>query len=125
MKMAPKTDWSLNVAFPLLLGVLIYWAAGHLSLPSPVSNYLPDGLWAYSLMSAILLVWGRRIVIGWVFAAFLLSIGFETGQHYHYIPGTGDLLDILTYFIFFGLALALNPTHEKQDKTSPFLCRPR
>jgi hypothetical protein len=79
MKMAPKTDWSLNVAFPLVLGVLIYWAAGHLPMPSLVSNYL---------------------------------------------PGTGGVFDIFAYF-FFGLALALNPIYEKQDKTPSFLWSPR
>jgi hypothetical protein len=125
MKISLRTDFALNILLPLCMGAVIYWAAGHFSVPSPVRNYFPDALWAYSLMSAILLVWQRRIVIGWVFAAFALSIGFEVGQHYHWVPGTGDFYDCLTYGLSFGLALALNPLYEKQDKTSPVLLRPR
>jgi len=125
MKIAPKTDFSLNVLFPLALGGLVYWTEKRFSLPMLVRNHLTDGLWAYSLMSAVLLVWQRRVVTGWVLAAYVLSIGFELSQYYHLIGGTGDLYDILTYFIFFGLALATNPIYEKQDKTSPFFWRPR
>ena len=127
MKFGPKTDLFLNVFFPLVLGILIYWAGSRFSLPSVVRNHLPDGLWAYSLMSAILLVWQRRMVIGWIFAVFGLSIGFEMLQYYHWIGGTGDLYDVLTYFMFFGLALAINPKlkYEKQDKTSHFTWHPR
>ena len=83
-------------------------------MPVVVRNYLPDGLWAYSLMSAILVIWQRRIVIGWILAVFALSIGFDTLQYYHWIAGTGDLYDILTYFIFFGISLTINTCYEKQ-----------
>lgn len=121
MNLAPGKDLLVNVLLPLMLGVVIYWAESHFLIPSAIVNFLPDGLWAYSLMSAILIVWQRRIVAGWVLAACCLSIGFEVLQHYHWIPGTGDLYDVLTYFIFFGLALALNPKYEKQDKTPSFL----
>jgi hypothetical protein len=124
MKIGPKTDIFLNVLSPLALGILIYWAGSRFSLPSAIRNHLPDGLWAYSLMSAILLVWQRRIVPGWVLAACVLAVGFEIFQYYHWIAGTGDLYDVLTYLIFFGLALATNPIYEKQSKTSRFLWRP-
>ena len=125
MKIGPKTDLFLNVLFAPCIGnfELLGWKS--IFLPLVVRNHLPDGLWAYSMMSAMLLVWQRRIVTGWVIAACALSVGFEIFQYYHWIAGTGDLFDILTYFVFFGLALATNPIYEKQDKSSYFLWRSR
>jgi len=118
MRISQLTDLFLNVLSPLVLGVVIYWAGNRVPMPMAVRNYLPDGLWAYSLMSAILVIWQRRIVIGWVLAVFALSIGFETLQYFHWIAGTGDLYDILTYFIFFGISLTINSRYEKPQKTS-------
>lgn len=120
MRSSLRTDIALNILFPLLMGAAIYLATGHVPVPSLVRNFLPDGLWAYSLMSAILVVWRRQIIIGWVLAAFALSIGFEVLQYYHWVPGTGDVYDVVVYCVFFGLALALNPIYEKQDKTFSF-----
>jgi len=127
MKFGRSLDLLINVAFPLAIGVFIYWAGGRFSIPAMIRNYLPDGLWAYSLMSAMLLVWQRRIMIGWILAVFAFSIGFEILQSYRWIEGTGDLYDVLTYFLFFGVALAINPKlkNEKPNKTSPFPWHPR
>jgi len=121
MKISPRTDLLINVLLPLILGVLIYGTTDTLSIPRLVSNYLPDGLWAYSLLSAVLLIWKRKVVTGWIIAAFLLAVAFETGQYNHYLPGTGDLFDVLTYFLFFTLALILNLSYEKSSKTSSFI----
>jgi hypothetical protein len=125
MKFRPKADLLLNIVLPLWIGVLIYWATDRLSVPPLVRNYLPDACWGYSLMSATLWVWQRRIVLGWVLAVFGLAVGFETLQYYHFIDGTGDLGDIAVYFVSFGLALAFNPIYEKQYKTSPVTWRSR
>ncbi|HEY4108103.1 hypothetical protein [Puia sp.] len=124
MRLPPKPDWFLNVLLPLALGVGVYWSARPLHLPWGVAGHLPDGLWAYSLLSAVLLVWQRRVVTGWVLAAMGVAVGFEALQSAHWIAGTGDLYDILTYFIFFAIALALNPKYEKSDKTSRLPRRP-
>jgi hypothetical protein len=127
MKFGRSLDLFINVAFPLAIGVFIYWGGGRFSIPAMIRNYLPDGLWAYSLMSAMLLVWQRRIMIGWILAVFAFSIGFEILQSYHWIEGTGDLYDVLTYFLFFGFALVINPKlkNEKPNKTSPVHWHPR
>ena len=103
-----RSDILLNIILPLLLGIGLYRAAGMVALPSLVRNYLPDGLWAYAFLSSILLIWDRAINIAWIIATFLLAIGYEGAQYEHLIPGTGDIFDVITYFLFFSVALRLN-----------------
>jgi hypothetical protein len=108
MTFGKRSDILLNIILPLLLGIGLYRAAGMVAIPSLVRNYLPDGLWAYAFLSSILLIWDRAINIAWIIAAFLLAIGYEGAQYEHLIPGTGDIFDVITYFLFFSVALTLN-----------------
>ena len=108
MNFGKRSDILLNIILPLLLGIGVYRGAGVVAIPSLVRNYLPDGLWAYAFLSSILLIWDRTINIAWTAAAFLLAIGYEGAQYEHLIPGTGDIFDVITYFLFFGIALILN-----------------
>ena len=101
-------DVSCNVLFPLLLGLILYQLAGFTAMPSAVKNYLPDGLWAYSFMSAVLIIWNRRASLEWVVLVYLVSAGFEGLQFLSMVTGTGDIIDIAVYFIFFTLALIIN-----------------
>jgi hypothetical protein len=108
MKLDKKSDVLLNVVLPLLIGLLIYWSGRLGIVPSWIINYMPDGFWAYAFISCMLVIWDRRIQIFWVVLVFLISVFFEILQYRHMIPGTGDVMDVLIYFIFFGIALKLN-----------------
>jgi len=61
MKLNKPVDIILNVICPVLAGCLIYYAGYTGYLPSLVQNYVPDGLWAYAFISAILITWDRHI----------------------------------------------------------------
>ncbi len=74
-----------------------------------IKHYLPDGLWAFAAVSAILIIWNRQINWWWVLAMGFLFVGFEYLQHIQWIKGTGDILDILVYFIFGYIAILVNP----------------
>jgi hypothetical protein len=108
MKTTRKIDIIVNVFLPLLLGYFIYNSgdAGRMNLL--VKNHLPDGLWAYSFMAAILIIWNRQVNYVWIAIACLLSGGFELMQCLHWVAGTGDIMDILAYLIFIGLAILIN-----------------
>jgi hypothetical protein len=92
---------------PLLLGIFIY-AYGKLGIPRLIVWYLPDGLWAYSLTSTILLIWAKEIPVIWLLLLGSLFVNFEILQKFHYINGTGDILDVIIYFIFALLSLKIN-----------------
>lgn len=103
-----KIDLLLTVLLPMLAGVLIYFSADHITLNAFIRNQLPDGLWAYSLVSCILIIWNRKINTVWLLATGVLFIVFELLQYLHIINGTGDLWDLLVYFIFSLIALITN-----------------
>lgn len=90
-----------------MLGILIYMY-GKLGIPRIIIWYLPDGLWAYSLTSTILLIWAKEIPVIWLLLLGILFVNFEIMQNFHYINGTGDILDVIIYFIFALLSLKIN-----------------
>jgi hypothetical protein len=108
MKITRRNDIILNVFFPLLLGYFIYSIANTGAISLLIKNYLPDGLWAYSFISLILIIWNRRFNFLWIFTSFLLAASFEVFQYFHFIPGTADGMDILVYFIFISSGLLAN-----------------
>ena len=94
--------WIHHVCFPLALGGLIYVVHFLFPLPNVIVHHLPDLLWAYALMSSIMLLWSgrsdrRRIM--WVGLVILAGPAWEYLQYSGAIPGTGDMLDILAYLI--------------------------
>lgn len=109
MKFGKSPDILLNVLLPLLAGTYIYHAGAPHAVPVQVRNYLPDGFWAYAFISSILIIWNRQINITWITMVFIISTCFELLQYYHKIPGTGDITDVIIYFLFFTIALILNP----------------
>jgi hypothetical protein len=56
MRRATIIDFTLNVVLPIVTGMAIYFAADKLSLNKFIRNQLPDGLWAYSLISCTLII---------------------------------------------------------------------
>lgn len=113
MKITRPTDLLLNVISPLLLGYFIYFPGSYELLPQLLKNYLPDGLWAYAFLSAILIIWDRQLHFGWVLISFLLAAGFELLQHYRLLSGTADAADVVVYFLFMGIGLLTNRFFKK------------
>ena len=108
MKYSKVYDSFLNVILPLLAGVLIYWADGRLQIPRVIRYHLPDGLWAYAFVSCLLIVWERKIHWPWIIGAMALCVVYEVCQYYHFIAGIGEVEDVMTYFLFFSIALLSN-----------------
>jgi hypothetical protein len=113
MKISKSSDILLNVFFPLVAGYIIYCLSGFHSLYLLIKNYFPDGLWAYSFLSALLIIWRRQVNVGWISFVFLLAAFFELAQYLQWTAGTGDSADVIMYFIFFGAALCVNKYFKK------------
>ncbi len=64
---------------------------------------LPDGLWAYSLTSVLLILWDGRLTY-WLFLPLFTGTFVEIAQGLKMFPGTFDIVD-LTFTI---LALLLS-----------------
>jgi hypothetical protein len=111
MRYTKKTDAIVNILSPLLFGSFLY-VIPPLNFPTFIKSYLPDGLWAYSFISCILIIWDRKINWFWILAGFCISICFEMLQYYHVLSGTGDIYDIIVYLFFFIIALKLNFSFE-------------
>src|SRR5688572_20231141 len=105
MKFTKHADLFLNVIIPLLSGILMYYISSIHTIPVVLNNYLADGLWAYAFISSILIIWDRDINILWISIAYLMTICYELFQYNHIISGTGDVYDIIIYFLFFFIAL--------------------
>lgn len=98
----------------------------------PLSDYLPnwflyslpDGLWLFSYLSILLVVWDNEISkhnIHWLFIVPVVAIFSEIGQHFEIIPGTFDVIDLTFYIagtvlpilIFTNLVVIKSQKHEK------------
>jgi len=92
---------------PLLLGIFIY-AYGKLGIPRLIIWYLPDGLWAYSLTSTLIIIWNGNLKTIWQFVLLLNFILFELLQYFKIIPGYGDIWDVVTYITFCVVSIKIN-----------------
>lgn len=120
MKLSPKQDILLNVLFPVLAGSCLYFMSFKLYLTGFFRNQLPDGLWAYALISSLLIIWNRQINIFYISLILIIFISFEALQYFHFISGTGDWLDILIYFSFSATALLTNKFFYSLPKNIPY-----
>lgn len=71
-------------------------------LPGLLEYNLPDGLWLYALMCAITLIWNGHIstyFLCWMLLVIVLTYFTEIFQGLHFIPGTFDWYDLLSYSI--------------------------
>ncbi|MBI5857459.1 MAG: hypothetical protein HZB42_07390 [Sphingobacteriales bacterium] len=113
MKISRSFDIIVNVLFPLLIGYFIYYAGENGFINPMIKNYLPDGLWAYSFTSALLIVWNREINIFWIIIAFVAALSIELLQYFGLMPGTADAFDFLMYAIFILTGLLTNKYYIK------------
>ncbi|NNT71677.1 hypothetical protein HKT18_05545 [Flavobacterium sp. IMCC34852] len=75
-------------------------------IPEWILFALPDGLWMFSYMSLILLVWENNISkenIVWIFIIPFIALLSEVLQIIEIIPGTFDKLDLAMYLLGVGL----------------------
>jgi hypothetical protein len=78
------------------------------ALPSFVRFSVPDGLWAFAFTRGLVLVWSgtwSRASAPWILLAPTVAIGSELGQAAQIVPGTFDVVDLLS--VTLGSALAL------------------
>lgn len=71
-------------------------------LPALLKYNLPDGLWLYSLISAVTIIWKGNYSAyfsWWLLHAIVLTNLTEIFQSLHFIPGTFDWNDLLAYSI--------------------------
>ncbi len=118
-KAIPSTRYSrpvlLNVAVPLIAGLSIYLLFRHSplalladaripriswsgSMPRWLVYNLPSGLWAYSMVSAISILWINQRAqqrAAWLAGATIVAISMELSQLMLVIPGTYDHIDVV------------------------------
>jgi hypothetical protein len=69
------------------------------------ANWLPDLCWEISFLFMLSSVWGnwRLVPISIKIVTLGLIVGTELVQMRRWLPGTGDIKDILVYFIGFSI----------------------
>jgi hypothetical protein len=63
---------------------------------------LPDGLWLFSYVSVLLVVWDNAISkhnIHWLLLVPIVAIFSEIGQLFEIVPGTFDIFDLIFYLL--------------------------
>lgn len=62
----------------------------------------PDGLWIFSYISLMLLIWGNNIKMQnlfWFFFVPFIATSSEVGQFFNIVPGTFDPVDLIFYIL--------------------------
>lgn len=112
-----KHKYFLHVFTPALVGLTIYLLFRGSYIIDPKEEIFPfissphvpywimynltDGIWFYSFLSTIILVWNEKYsihLILWLVISILICFLLELLQLYHFIPGTFDWYDMLAYF---------------------------
>ena len=79
------------------------------AMPAWVRFNLPDGLWIFSLVLALRLIWSdqedKRIGLSLIGFVLALSLFSEWAQAMGWLSGTGDLWDVVVYILGAGLAM--------------------
>ena len=72
-------------------------------LTGSIANWLPDLCWEISFLFMLTAIWGSWKLVPNILkvATLLVIIGSEVLQGIGYLPGTGDMMDLLVYFIGF------------------------
>ena len=100
-------DVIVNSVLPILMGVFMYRVTFINESPF-IKNYFPDALWAYAFVSSIFIIWNRKVIYGWLFIVILFFVAFEILQYLHFIKGTGDVWDVITYLIATFITVIIN-----------------
>lgn len=71
-----------------------------LILPNWFLYSLPDGLWLFSCVSLLLIIWDNKVSkknIFWILLLPIIAVSSELAQFMEIIPGTFDILDLIFY----------------------------
>ena len=98
---------------PLILGLILY-RNSYIFYPW-VSNYLPDGLWAFSFSSSLFLVLEHKKYLINLIIVIGFGITFEFMQWANVIKGTFDIVDIAIYIVANMMAIGSNKIISKVD----------
>lgn len=82
----------------------------NMAVPGWIKYSLPDGLWIFSYVSLMILIWNNKISTNsffWIFLLPIIAILSELGQFAKVVPGTFDVYDLVTYLTFTCLPLIL------------------
>jgi len=96
------------VILPLTLGSGVYLFEPIFKNYIFIRNFLPDGLWAFSATSSLLIIWNNKLNFFWISTLFVSFMIFEILQYTEQLPGTFDINDIFIYLIFASFSLFLN-----------------
>ena len=106
-----------HIIFPVFCGIIIYglfrglhfidpneefFSVYSIRLPELLKYNLPDGLWFYSLISAITIIWKgsySAYFSWWLLLAIVLAYLTEIFQALYFIPRTFDWNDLLAYSV--------------------------
>lgn len=61
---------------------------------------VPDGLWLFSYLSILLVIWNNKISkhnVHWLLSVPTIAIVSEIGQWFGIVPGTFDVFDLIFY----------------------------
>lgn len=109
----------VGAVFPDEVGVL------RIAIPGWIAFQLVDGLWMYAGLSALAMIWGEELLSRgrlWIAGFISLALLSEYFQEMHWIPGTGDLWDVMSYvlatLVFLGVyALCIRDNVLKKDSS--------
>ena len=81
------------------------------------ANWLPDLCWEISFLFMLSSIWGnwRLVPLSIKLATLSVIVGTELVQMLGWLPGTGDIKDILVYFIGFSIFTLLFMERSKKS----------
>ena len=72
------------------------------TIPNYILFNYPDGVWIYSFVSLMLILWKKiksNFKYFWYFIAPILGIFAEIGQYINWVPGTFDFFDLIFFLL--------------------------
>lgn len=91
---------------------IIYFLRAKLpkSLPKWIIYNFPNGLWAMSFITFIIIITksNSKLRCFWLFISISIILGFEILQYFRIIHGTFDFLDLATNILFIYIGILLN-----------------
>jgi hypothetical protein len=92
--------------------IRIYISNSDINLPSWVIFSIPDGLWVYSLSSALLLVNNGRFTV-WTLVPLIIGVFLELAQAMALFKGTYDLIDLFITIFFYIVSILILKSNNK------------
>jgi hypothetical protein len=95
---------------------------------SQIRNQVPDGLWVFAGTNVLVNKWQNESSAGrfWVISPLLLGITGELGQLIQQVPGTFDILDILSMLtgciLGYGVGKKQSVTQTISSGDNRFMC---